>query len=297
MKRIRTLLSACTQWICLAAGIILSLGFLSAKAEDWEGSVFVAGRWNPLGLSLEADLGPKWQIYSAESEVLRLNFLRPFFFLGISPTRFHTGVGFDLQPLSIFGLKTHVGQVGYFGTYGNLQSFESSNVDWGDSTRKEDSTTQNSSLKNSQKLIGDWYVMQAYMQAKMSDFGLKLGYGLQLYSFDLPQKHVAFYDPNDDVLLENKKWSSFVTLAVACDTLKESTGIKLGVSARSHQVPFSDGRHIWTLKWGPFAAYDWAISQTAFFALQWSPHHEIRKHSGPKGVPAVVLGHNTDFSF
>jgi hypothetical protein len=289
MKLLQKSSSLC---VCLTSCLI---GPSYAHAEEWKASVFAAGRWNPMGLSVEGDVGPKFNLYPSESILLNQNFLRPFFFLGVSPARLHAGVGLEIQPVSIFGVKAFAGQALTFGTYGHLQTFNSSKPDWSDETRKNKSETPLS--KNSLQKVGNWYVVQPYVQARLSDFGFKLSYGLQRYEFNLAAGQPYFFDPNDDMLLENKKWSQIASGAIVCETFQQDLHFKFGVSARRLQATYSEGPSRWTLKWGPFFAHNWATDQTAFLAFQWAPHHDIRKNSGPSGAPAIVIGHNTDWSF
>ena len=153
--------------LCLCCVTNPLFSFQSSKAnasDDWKGSLFVAGRWNPMGLSLESNFGPKFELYPSESELLKLNFIKPYFFFGVSPARLHSGVGVEFQPLSIFGVKAFAGQAATFGTYGHLQIFSNSHPSWDDKTRKEKADTPEQ--QNSLRKIADWYVAQAYLQAK-----------------------------------------------------------------------------------------------------------------------------------
>ena len=207
----------------------------------------------------------------------------------------------------MFGVKAQFGQVGYFGTYGHLQTLSSPKGDWRDGTRKKDDNDNDNENANSssapnsvkseitQKKTGDMALVQAYLQAKLGSIGGKFSYGFQRYDFRLGKSKKFFYDPSDDLLLEDKSWNTFASLSLVTDFLKQDYGSQFGVSASQQNVSLPEGETYWALKWGPFWTQDWMENQTLFLALQWAPHHPIRKLDSVKGIPALIVGHNSDF--
>src|SRR5262245_8595565 len=82
-------------------------------------------RLNPTGLETRARFGLQKKLYPSDQKITENN----FYFVGVypklNPASAHLGLGGEIQPASIFNLRSYFEVSQYFSTFGYLQSFNS----------------------------------------------------------------------------------------------------------------------------------------------------------------------------
>jgi hypothetical protein len=91
-----------------------------------------AVRYNALGLYEQLRFGGQWQLYRHDSPLLRDNFLHLGLISNLAPAYARLGPMVEVQPASVFSLRAYGEFLGYFTTFGYLQSFQSPQAVWSD---------------------------------------------------------------------------------------------------------------------------------------------------------------------
>jgi hypothetical protein len=148
----------------------------------------LVGRYNPLGLFDEIRLGMQKALYRRDAAFLRDNFLYTGLQLKFIPTSIKVGAALEIQPLSIFNLRTTIEWMRYFTTFNSFQSFASPQDDYSDSTlskRTDDDLSYSTS--------GFRSAIEPSLQFRLP-VGKKKAFGSPLFYIALRDKFCAEYD-------------------------------------------------------------------------------------------------------
>src|SRR6185503_7949121 len=80
-------------------------------------------RLNPTGLETRARVGVQKKLFASAKPITENNFAFGGVFPKLNPASAHIGFGGEIQPASIFNLRSFLEVSKYFGTFGYLQSF------------------------------------------------------------------------------------------------------------------------------------------------------------------------------
>ncbi len=156
-------------------------------------------RLNPLGLENQTRLGYQSVLYRNEGALFRDNFL----FLGanakLSPASGRVGPTVELQPLSIFNLRLTAEYVGFFSTYGNLQSFPSPNADYSRALRDTREQAEENYAATGMRLA-----IEPLVQLKVGPIAVRDRFALEYLSMGLRNGDRVWYDPGLDTLVAGK---------------------------------------------------------------------------------------------
>jgi len=160
-------------------------------------------RLNPIGLETRSRIGLQKKLYASNKKISENN----FFFLGafpkLNPASAQFSLGGELQPASIFNVRTYYELQQFFGTFGFLQSFGSANANYSDhnlATLKDQSAT-----KPEAKLVQHFSV-QPQIMLKFGKIAVRSLLQLDYWKFDLSRGDL-FYEPTFDTLLPNNGWT------------------------------------------------------------------------------------------
>jgi hypothetical protein len=162
-------------------------------------------RLNPAAVFDELRLGYRRRLFAGEGPLARDTFAGVGLTAIASPAVAALAPSIELQPLSIFQLTASYYGVGYFGTFGHLQSFPSASAPHGDDEREARRGAAYATTAGQ-------FVLQPLVQAKAGPLAARSATRF-LYSLArLRGEDRVYYDPVYDVLLPRRGW------AVANDT-------------------------------------------------------------------------------
>jgi len=161
-------------------------------------------RYNPLGLITDNHISFRRMLYRDDSVFLRDNFVGAGFTPQVSAAFARVGALVEVQPLSALRLWANFDVVGYFGTFGLLQSFNSPTADFSDTT-----ITQLGQLPagDPQKNFPTWgtqLTLGADVQLKIGPVAARNLFRLVRGSYQLRQGDTVYYDQFYDVLAPNE---------------------------------------------------------------------------------------------
>jgi hypothetical protein len=260
-------------------------------------SLLVA-RYNPLGLEEQLRLGLQGRLYRRSAPLFRDNFVWFGFAPKLSPVYAKYGPALEIQPLSIFNLKTTVELVDWFPAFGYLQSFPSANDDYSDSTLSRNKDAGKNYAPN-----GVHVMIEPLVQMKIGPIAIRNRLAFEYWSLTLHAADTTFYEPTLDTLVPNGGW----VLADDLDVLWISK-FRLVVGARYSVVhPFYDARNYRPgepqrndnghQRLGPLVAYSFFDhggqrfdKPSLILIVNWFVDHRWRTGADVSaGVPYVVL--------
>lgn len=161
-------------------------------------------RYNPLGLITDNVLSYRRRLFLADDNVvLRDNFIG----LGVTPqvsaAFARIGVLAEVQPLSVLRLWANAELVGYFGTFGLLQSFTSPNADFRDATISKRGRLPDGDPAKNAPTTGSQLTLGADLQLKVGPIALRSLARLVRGSYDIRAGDTVYYDQFYDVLAPN----------------------------------------------------------------------------------------------
>jgi hypothetical protein len=159
----------------------------------------LAVRLNPLGLENQTRLGYQSVLYRNEGALFRDNFL----FLGansrLSPASIKAGPSVELQPLSIFNLRLSAEYVGFFSTFGFLQSRPSPNADYSQASRDAGDEAGQEYATSGMRLA-----IEPLVQLKVGPIAVRNRFSLEYWSMRLRGEDRVWYDATLDTLVPGK---------------------------------------------------------------------------------------------
>jgi hypothetical protein len=160
-----------------------------------------AFRENPLGIEDQLRIGVQQRLYRSESTVLRDN----FFFGGlaprVNPAFLKLGPALEIQPLSIFNLRLGAEWVGFYGSFGFLQSFRSPREEYSDTVlRAGKEAGQNYASYGAHAMI------EPSVQFKLGPVALRDKVSVEYWKMKVHEGTRVFYDITLDTLISADGW-------------------------------------------------------------------------------------------
>ena len=169
--------------------------------HEWRYSNILAARLNPLGLTNQAQIGWRMNLYdNPQSDLTKGSYFAAMFAPSFSPAWVRPGALLEFQPAAIF--KTSVMyEYGYhFGTFDTVQSFESPTEEYSDALQDE------RSADNSYSTTGHSITLANQLQVKVWNIALRTNYRAVWQQMDLRGNDTVFYDVMYDVLAPETGW-------------------------------------------------------------------------------------------
>jgi len=161
----------------------------------------LAFRWNPLGLEDQVRLGVQRKLYESRSALFRDNFVFAGIAPRINPAFIKFGPSLEVQPVSFFNLRLGAEAVGFFSTFGFLQSFQSPTADFSDTTL---STRRDAKLNYS--TAGGHVMIEPTVTLKAGPIVVRNKLSLEYWRMAVKDEDRVFYDVTLDTLISRNGW-------------------------------------------------------------------------------------------
>ncbi len=162
-------------------------------AGVWRLELKIASRINPVGLALRPALGYRLSLSDSDHLLLKGTHIETGLLGAVSPASFHPGMYVTLVPIAPLVFRLRVQQLRYFGLFGNLSEYESTDADWSDEVRTASITRGRHET-----------AIRAQAQAQFRIFYRGLA-AMTQYTFSLYQADIGignnWYESSDDLLL------------------------------------------------------------------------------------------------
>jgi hypothetical protein len=200
----------------ITGGVIVALLFVQSAAEAQRGrgaldppeaeipdlriavTNLLVARYNPLGLEDDLRIGPQQLLYRSPSPALRDNFLFFGFAARVSPASIKAGPSLEVQPLSVFNLRVTAELVGWFGSFHDLQSFDSPRADYSDTTLAH--------TKGEYRTDGAHLFIEPLVQMKFGPIVLRNHLSIDYWRMSVHPGDTVFYEPTLDTLISANGW-------------------------------------------------------------------------------------------
>lgn len=160
---------------------------------------FTAAAYNPLGLITILTPSLRHTLYANENPLFSQNYIEVSANFASSPAYGILGYQVQIQPLSILRLRFRHEAIGYYGTFGHVQSFQTPFVNFSD-----EQLAENANL--GQATTGSRLTVTGLLQAKIGPLAVRNHVQLAKMKLDLPPTEQVFYSPYFDHLLQNGQW-------------------------------------------------------------------------------------------
>jgi hypothetical protein len=185
------------------------LGTPAARADEQpyvhEGFVYrvtTAARYNPLGLSTLLRLGYREPLLGAQGNpVLQSTYVGANAVAAVTPSYARGGVRLDLQPLAIFQLTAAYEVIGYYGTFGYLQSYPSVSADFSDSAQ-----SRGASAGRSYPATGQVLTLNPTLQGRVGRVAFASSTEFVHQEMNVRGGDTVFYDPYYAMLAPRAGW-------------------------------------------------------------------------------------------
>jgi hypothetical protein len=253
-------------------------------------------RYNPLGLESQKRVVFQRRLRGSESALLRDTFVSGGLSLKLNPAFIKVGPVVEVQPLAVLNVRAAYEFIGYFGSFGNLQSYEDPTFDYSDDARKK---TEAGAYSTS----GHHVFIEPTLQMKVKSVALRSKLAIEYWRVAVSGGNNAFYDATLDTLVPSDGW----VLANDTDLLYLAGRFTLGVRFSGVWPLYTDGMFGFAgeppsfegnshMRLGPILAYSFNqrdysnFNKPTILAIAgWYLDHPNREG----GVPYVLLG----FSF
>jgi hypothetical protein len=196
--------------VCLLAGSALAAPPSARPADppppeipDFRIAIasLLAVRYNPLGLEEQLRIGLQKRLYNNEKLAMRDNFV--FFGLStkLSPAFIKVGPSLDIQPMAMLNLRFTAEVMGWFGSFGYLQSFGSPQDNYSDST-----ITRLKDAGSNYVAAGAHFTIEPLVQAKFGPIVLRNRLSVEYWRMSVRAGDTVFYDPTLDTLIPANGW-------------------------------------------------------------------------------------------
>lgn len=260
-------------------------------------------RLNPLGLETQLRLGYQRRLHDSENAALRDNFAYLGTYTRINPAAVRVAALAEVQPLSILNLRFTAESLHFFGTQGNLQSFQSAADNYSDTAMRA-----RKAAGASYAASGIHVSFEPLLQAKLGDLVVRDRAFFGWFSMDLRAGDRVWYEGTLDTAVPRRG----VVLANDLDLLYFGiNGLAIGPrwSLVAPQYGAADVRpgedpanlRNGYMRLGLLAAYTFfdrgftAFNKpTALLITSWYLNHRFRDGTDVSGaMPYVIVG----FSF
>jgi len=163
----------------------------------------LAFRGNPLGLEDQLRAGLQRRLYTSSSTILRDNFFFGGIYPKVNPAFVKLGPSLEIQPVSVFNLRLAAEFVGYYSTFGFLQSFRSPGEDYSDSALRAGS---NATPKRNYATRGGHLMIEPTVQFKIGPIVLRDKLAVEYWQMRTREGDRVFYDVTLDTLISDAGW-------------------------------------------------------------------------------------------
>jgi hypothetical protein len=161
-------------------------------------------RLNPTGLETRARIGVQKKLYPSDKKITENNFFFAGVFPKLNPASAHIALGGELQPASIFNVRSFVEVSKYFGTFGYLQSFTSANANYSDATLADNKDNPTPATEP-EAATGMRVSVQPMLMMKFGKVALRALAMFDYWSFKT--RNATAYEPTLDTLLPDNGWT------------------------------------------------------------------------------------------
>lgn len=254
-----------------------------------------AARYNPTGLLNQFSLLYRYRLMRTMNPFLADTYIGAGITTTITPAFGTIGAEFRIQPASLFQIMARYEFIGYFGTFGQLDSFATPATDFGFQAR----TTEGSG--NEYATIGSLLTVCALLQAKFGPFAFRDRVNLFRYDMDLHGNDSVFYNQYIDYLVKDGGFT--ITNDLDLFYLADFgllAGARYSLGIAFHDDSSTDAAQLTqrvgpVLGWRFFDEYGAAFNQpTLLLLVQWWLSHPYRTGDEvSQGIPYIALA----FSF
>ena len=200
-------------WMVVAVIAVPSTGFAEEEPinkfpESWRLMVsdLTIIRLNPTGLETRARVGVQKKLFPSDMKLTENNFFFAGVFPKLNPASAHIAIGGELQPASIFNLRTFVEAQKYFGTFGYLQSFGSATANYSDATLAENKDNPTPATEP-QAATGMRFSVQPMLQLKLGKVAVRALAMFDYWNVNIRPGDTVAYEPTVDTLLPDQGWT------------------------------------------------------------------------------------------
>ena len=161
----------------------------------------LAGRYNPLGLEYQLRAGVQKRLYKSKSPALRDNFVHGGLYPKINPAFVKFGPSFEIQPASFFNLRVAGEVIGFFSTFGFLQSFASPTARYSDT----DITAGKDAGRN-YSTWGGHGMIEPSVQFRVGNVVVRDKLAIEYWRMNVNDGDRVFYDVTLDTLISRDGW-------------------------------------------------------------------------------------------
>ena len=153
-------------------------------------------RWNPLGFEDQIRFGLQKRLYVSDSALFKDNFVHLGIYPKLNPAFIKAGPSVEIQPLSIFNLRLAAEGIGFFSTFGYLQSFPSPIEDYSDTAMDAaDAAGENYSTRGLHAMVEPGF------QMKVGSVAVRDKFAYEYWRMDVEEGDTVWYDATLDTLV------------------------------------------------------------------------------------------------
>ncbi len=161
----------------------------------------LVARYNPLGLEYQLRAGVQKKLYVSQSATTRDNFVFGGLYPKINPAYVKVGPSFEIQPVSFFNLRVAGEFIGFFSTFGFLQSFTSPMVDYSDTA-----LTAGKDAKRNYSTYGGHGMIEPSLQLRFGNVVVRDKVAIEYWRMNVHDGDRVFYDVTLDTLISRDGW-------------------------------------------------------------------------------------------
>jgi hypothetical protein len=158
-------------------------------------------RINPIGVETAYNLAYRLRFYESDSLALRDNYLG----IGISPTlspaQSRFGGTVEVRPLTVLALSAGFYHVGFPGSFGHLQSYETANEEHSDTDLDEGKDADQNYPTSGWELQ-----LRALALAKVGPIAIRSDLNVYASDLDLRGDDRLYYTPRQDLMVPDRGW-------------------------------------------------------------------------------------------
>lgn len=250
----------------------------------------LGARINPLGVEEQYTLALRERFYESKSLALRENYLAVGLSPTISPGVTRFGGHVEVRPVTVLSISAGFYQVGYFGSFGALQSFPNASYDYSDRR-----LTQLKDAGTNYPATGFEVQLRGVALGKIGPIVFRSDTNVFYDHLDLRKGDSVFYGPRMDLLQQNDGWIVTTEEDVAYFTdFGLIAGGRLSTGNTFVDAPRNSPS---TMRLGPVAAYTFfdrpgtSFNKPTIAAIcQWWLSHPYRTGRDiSQGIPFVIL--------
>ena len=161
----------------------------------------LVGRYNPLGLEYQLRAGVQKKLYVSQRATTRDNFVFGGLYPKINPPYVKVGPSLEIQPVSFFNLRVAGEFIGFFSTFGFLQSFTSPMVDYSDTA-----LTAGKDAKRNYSTYGGHGMIEPCLQLRFGNVVVRDKVAIEYWRMNVHDGDRVFYDVTLDTLISRDGW-------------------------------------------------------------------------------------------